>query len=120
MFFNISNHQLLEWPKEQRGSALKLGNGAVREIPLSRVDTDTTTAEIIGSAKRISKMVPNGAIAMVVGEYSLVYSITKRLRARGIRVVVPCHERLSKFELQPDGSSVKTSVFVFEGWRDVE
>ena len=119
MFINISNHPSAKWSAEQLTAAQELG-GEVWDIAFPAVPTTATTAEIAVMADQISAQVADGEVAMIQGEFSLVWSLTSRIRNRGLRVVVACTDRRSVEVQKPDGTVEKTTVFVFAGFRDQE
>ena len=119
MFVSISNHPLSDWQKNQIDAALELGGGEIREIPFPSPSGEATTEEVVAAADRVAAMVPDGAVAMVHGENVTAYAIAKRLRARGLRVVVPRHPRREPLE-ERNGKTVVAKEFVFTGWLDYE
>lgn len=119
MFYNISNHPSAKWSAEQLTAAQQLG-GEVRDIAFPAVPTSATTVEIAAMADQLASQVADGDVAMVQGEFSLTYSLTRRLRDRGLRVVVACTDRKSVEVQKPDGTVEKTTVFEFAGFRDQE
>lgn len=118
MFYNISNHPNAKWSPEQRAAAEAIGE-EIRDIQFPNVPPTATTAEVAEMADRIAPITEAG-VAMVQGESSLAYAITRRLRDRGVRVVVACTERVSSEAQKPDGTIEKTSVFQFVCFRDIE
>lgn len=55
----------------------------------------------------------------MVGEFSLFFNVTFEARMVGITSVVATSERVSKDEVQPDGTVKKVSIFNHIGWRRV-
>ena len=96
-----------------------MGGGEIREIPFPSPSGDATTEEVIAAAGRVAALVPDKSIAMVHGENATAYAIARRLRARGIRVVVPRHPRREPLE-QREGKTVIVKEFIFTGWLDYE
>jgi hypothetical protein len=115
MFVNISNHPANKWSPAQIANA----GGQVRDIQFPNVAPMATTAEVAKLADDLADQVAEGEMAMVQGEFSLTYALTRRLRARGILVVVACTER-KVTEVQKEGKTEKVVVFEFLCFREVE
>jgi len=119
MFINISNHASPKWSAEQLQAAQALG-GEIRDIQFPNVATLATTADVLALADGLATQVGDGDVAMVQGEFTLVYATIRRLRTRDVRVVAACTERKVQETQKPDGTFEKTAIFVFAGFRDYE
>jgi hypothetical protein len=119
MFFNISNHPTTKWSAEQANAAMALG-GELRDIQFPNVPTLATTAAVSALADMLAAQVGDNDVAMVQGEFTLVYATLARLRARGIRVVAACTERKVQEVAKSDGTVEKTAIFAFATFRDYE
>jgi hypothetical protein len=117
-FINISNHPSSKWSAEQVEEAKRLG-GVIVDMPFPNVPAGASRSEVGRLADEVMARVPDYAIAMVQGEFSLTYAITRRLRWRGTRVVVATSERQVREQVK-DGKTEKVAVYEFRGFRDVE
>lgn len=128
VFFNISNHPSSGWTPEQINAVRQIlcledGDPQIVDIPFPQVSPDLgeegirTLADTIFSqvAAQIEGERPDDCAAMVMGEQSLSYHITRLLESVGIRVYVATTERVAT---EKDG--VKTSVFKFRRFRRVD
>lgn len=119
MFFNISNHPSAKWSAEQLAAAGALG-GTVTDIAFPNVPPLASSEEVGKMADELSAKVPDDGAAMVMGEFSLVYALTRRLRSRGVKVYTACTDRKVVEKTKEDGSVEKTAVFLFVTFRAVE
>jgi glutamate dehydrogenase/leucine dehydrogenase len=91
MFVNISNHPTSKWGERQ----LAVAGGQVRDIAFPNVSPTATSEEVVATAKNIadelSGIEPD--TAMVQGEFSLTYVLSRMLIAMGWQVVVATTER---------------------------
>ncbi len=126
MFLNISNHPLEKWSPEQLMAARSLGHGVIASQKFPNVPPSYTMEEVAAMAKGlvadVEKDYPQTGefltpprIAMIQGEFSLTWELTRRLHALGWRVVVACSER--NVIDNPDGT--KTVRFQFVQFREV-
>lgn len=118
MFYNISNHPSTKWAVEQTSAAVALG-GDVRDIQFPNVAPSASFADVEGLAATLAVEVAAGDVAMVSGEFSLTFALTRSLLAKGARVVVAATERRSVEVTNADGSVTKTAVFAFVGFREI-
>jgi hypothetical protein len=119
MFLNITNHPSSQWSLVQIQAAVALG-GQISDIPFPAVKPTAAVEEIAALAEAIVAQVASDAVCMVQGEWSLTYAITKRLRAKGVTVVVTTSERRVREQQKPDGTTEKVSIFDFCGFRLIE
>ena len=103
MFINISNHPSPKWGPEQLAAAVALG-GTVRDIAFPNVPPAADMAAVELLAASLCEGISAGEIAMVQGEASLCYAVTRRLLAKGARVVVASTERRSAPSCGSSGS----------------
>jgi hypothetical protein len=120
MFINVSNHPSAKWSAEQLSAAKALGGGEVRDIQFPNVPPAASMTDVAELATNLAAQIGDTDVAMVQGEASLCYSLTMRLRKRGLRVVVACTERKVQEVTKIDGSVEKTAVFAFVGFRNNE
>ena len=118
MFINCSNHKSSDWSKEQLDAARMYGD--IVEIPFPAVKADSTMEEIESTAEEIcSRIVTlSPTCVMCQGEFTLTYALVKRLLIAGINTVAACAERSVEEKKLEDGSTQKTAVFRFVGFRN--
>jgi len=118
MFINISNHPSPKWGTEQTGAAVALA-GDIRDIAFPNVSPSMSFNDIEGLAATLAEGVGRGDCAMVSGEFSLTFALTRLLLSRGARVVVAATERRSVESTSADGTVTKTAIFAFVGFREI-
>lgn len=127
LFINLSNHPSGQWDDPQRNAAMRYGQ--IVDLPFPEVppemgedDVKTVAMNFYGKIRRLAHKYCNGdssqVTVMLQGEFTLVYILTKMLRADGIRVVSGCTERESRSVRNSDGSVRKVSVFRFVRFRE--
>ena len=119
MFLNLSNHPLEKWSHEQLLAARELGGGEIDTIKFPNVPPAASTDEVAEIAKSLTAMIvgdySEAGVAMVQGEFSLTWEMTRRLLALGWTVVVATSDR--KVVDNPDGT--KTVNFEFVQFRTI-
>ena len=117
MLVNFTNHPSAQWGEAQRAAASRWG--AVVDLPFPEVDPaageESLDALAALYAGRILAMAPDAVLCQ--GECTLVYRVTRRLLAQGMPVVAACTRRQSVEQPQPDGTTLKRSVFAFTRFR---
>lgn len=117
-FINLSNHPSSLWSVEQFCEAKKLGD--VVDIPFPDISPTASTKDIKKMAKDmfidINKF--ENPTVMVQGEFTFTYQLVRLLQKAQIRAVVCCSRRESKEIPGENGTTVKTSTYHFEGFRD--
>jgi len=105
-FVNISNHPSSRWSEDQREAALRLareearrrgfeGDVEIIDIPFPEVDPLMDTSGVVSLARSLAAGVPEGTlVAMVQGEYTLVYSLVHLLQGRGVLVCAATSRRV--------------------------
>ncbi len=113
-FINLSNHASDKWSPEQREAAEKIGS--IKDIAFPQMNPhdnadvwDQTVEEYLERILAID----TDPVVMVQGEFVFAYRLVTALKQRGIRAVAAETERVSEEEVQPDGSTVRRSVFRF-------
>ena len=118
MFVNISNHPSPKWGPEQLAAAVALG-GTVRDIAFPNVPPAADFAAVDLLADSLIEGISAGDVVMVQGEAALCFAATRKLLAKGARVVVASTERRSVETTNPDGTVTKTAVFGFVIFREI-
>ena len=118
IFLNFSNHPSDKWGEVQLAAARTIGE--VQDLKFPDVQVEDTAGDIAALADKICSQIPDEATVMAQGEWSLTFAVTKRLRARGIRVVVTTSRRDVVEEPQADGSTRKSAIFRFAGFREID
>ncbi|MBQ6400582.1 MAG: CRISPR-associated protein [Clostridia bacterium] len=120
MLINCSNHPSAQWGSAQLAAAEEFGG--VVDLPFPQVDPRMGPEELralTGAyAEKIEAMKP--AAVFAAGEFTFLFMLVDRLLSDGIRVVCGCSRRDAVETRRADGSSEKTSVFVFERFRDYQ
>lgn len=119
MFVNFSNHALDQWNEEQKAAALELG-GEIFTVPFPNVPATATAEEVDRLAERsvAEILLHEPEFAMVQGEFTLAFAVTRKLLAAGVRCVAACSERDKKVIVNPDGTTTATAVFKFVQFRE--
>lgn len=115
MFLNISNHPSAKWGEVQRARAELLGNHIV-DMQFPNVPPLATTEDVTEIARRIVAGLPPAYeidYAMVQGEFSLTYELTRMMLALGWKVCVATTER----KVVEEEGGKKTTVFEFVQFR---
>jgi hypothetical protein len=110
MFVNVSNHPVAKWSPEQIAAAVHLA-GDIVDLPFPNVPPMASTADVTALAKGIvAKLSDNDpGVAMVQGEASLCFELSRMLLVLGWQVVVACSERNAVDG--PDGKKIVTFEF---------
>lgn len=120
MLVNFTNHPSAQWGEAQLTAARRWG--AVVDLPFPEVDpaADEASLDAIAGlyAGRILAMAPDAVLCQ--GECTLAYRITRRLLEQGVPVVAACTRRRSVEQPQPDGTTLKRSVFAFTRFRQYD
>jgi hypothetical protein len=113
MFLNISNHASAKWSEAQLNAARKFG-GEIKDVQFPNVSPGVSTEEVMTMAQSIVEVVINDepGIAMVQGEFSLTFELSRMLLALGWQVVVATTERKVV-----EVANVKTTTFEFVQFR---
>ncbi len=117
MFVNFSNHPSDKWQRKQIEEAHKYGE--IVDCPFPSVPSNATEEDIKKLAdESVEKiLILNPDAVMCSGEFTLTFSVLKRLMERGILCVCACSERKTVEQNQADGTTCKVSVFEFQGFR---
>jgi len=117
-FVNLSNHPSCRWSGAQLAAAEALGR--IVDIPFPAIDPAATTEDVSNLAQEMLQqlLALDAAVVMVQGEYTFTYQMIRLLEARGIRAVAAGSRRITREETDETGKSIKTSEFLFEGFRD--
>lgn len=119
MFLNLSNHASMNWSESQRAAAEKWGE--IVDLNYPNVNPYATSEEITSLAEeleeKILSMKPD--IIMCQGEFTLAYSVIRRVRNHGIPVVAACSQRNVEETIE-NGVVKKNVIFEFCGFREYE
>lgn len=118
MLLNCTNHPYGHWTEPMKEAAEKL-YGEVVEVPFPPVSPAWSESdlrrEVEAYASRIESFRADAVLA--AGEFSFLFMLVDKLLADGENVLCSCSVRNTVEVINPDGSSEKKSVFVFEGFR---
>ena len=117
MFVNFSNHPSQNWGAEQRKAALVYGE--IRDVMFPAVPAMAEMEEVTGMAeecaKKILQLKPD--CVMCQGEFTLTYAIVRKLKERKIPALAACSSRRTEETVNENGSTQKSTVFIFERFR---
>ncbi len=118
MFLNISNHRSDFWGKNQLDAAHQFGE--IIDIPFPQISSEATTREI---DQRVSEYVEKirayeHPVVMVQGEFVFTFRLVTELKKEGITVVASATERKAEEQHNEDGTTTKTTVFEYRGFRE--
>lgn len=120
MLINFSNHPYEIWSEKQREAAKQYGE--VRDFPFPPITPDMDTEDLRKVVKdcveKIEAMKPTAVMA--AGEFILIFMLVDKLLQDGIKVICTSSQRLATETKRPDGSNKKTSIFVFERFREYD
>lgn len=113
VFVNFTNHPSETWEEKQIEAAQQYGK--IVDLPFPNVYPDAKERDIgiLGEeyCQKILQWEP--AAVLCQGEFSLTFFVVSRLKASGIKVLTACSERKTV-----QNGNVKSSVFVFTGFRE--
>jgi len=121
MFLNISNHPSSKWSAEQIEAARRIG-GEIVDVPFPNVPDNASMIDIYFLRDRlIEEIESRNAVVMIQGESNLTYAVVSALEflhnwMTGT-VFAATTRRETVETVEADGSTKKTSVFRFSGFR---
>lgn len=120
MLINCTNHPYEIWNEPQRKGALEYGE--VIDVPFPAIEPTYTGEEIreivTEYANKIKAYRPDAVV--VAGEYTFAFMLVDKLLSDGIKVVCSCSKRVTTEIKKEDGTNEKSSVFMFEQFREYE
>ncbi len=125
-FWNLSNHALGDsWTAEQVAEAVAWGGGGPNrlvDVHFPQVDpaADSEAVEALADhtlAGLLAAGAQSGEGIMLMGEFTLVYALVRRLQAAGLTPVVATSAREARATVQPDGSVLQEHRFRFVRFR---
>lgn len=120
MLINFSNHPSSDWQEKQKKAANAYGR--ISDIPFPQVDPYASTDEVVRLAEEYTLLIAGKkpSAVFVAGDFALVYSVVKRLKALGFLVLSACTERKAIEFTDPDGTRRKNVIFDFVQFREFE
>ena len=119
VIINFTNHPSSQWSPEQIKAAQEFGE--IQDLPFPQISPSADRKEVIDIAQmyvqEILQQKPEAVICQ--GEFTLAYSITKRLREEGVPVLAACSERMVREKVTEKGTQ-KEVLFQFKGFREYE
>lgn len=120
MFINYSNHPSKNWDEKQLVEARVWGD--IIDLPFLQVSPEIDSSEVEKMAEeevsKILKYEPSAVLCQ--GEFTLCFSIIKRLQLRGIKVLAACSQRVVLEETRENGQMRKEAIFRFVRFREYE
>ncbi|MDO4965766.1 MAG: hypothetical protein Q4E51_03580 [Lachnospiraceae bacterium] len=96
-FVNFSRSHTNKWTDEMRDEALDLVNdGELVNVAFPVVEPSATKEEVYKMADEcVEKIMGNNpAVVYCLGDLSLLYRVVELLKAKGVKVVTACNERI--------------------------
>lgn len=120
MFINYSNHPSKNWDEKQLAEARVWGD--IIDLPFLQVSPEIDSSEVEKMAEeevsKILKYEPSAVLCQ--GEFTLCFSIIKRLQLKGIKVLAACSQRVVLEEIRENGQVRKEAIFRFVRFREYE
>ena len=118
MLINCTNHPYEIWGEAQREAAEKFGE--VVDLPFPQIEPRSSTEELRRLTERYARRIEaqQPEAVLVAGEFTFACMLVDRLLTDGVRVLSTRSRRITQEELNPDGTNRKTSVFVFDCFRE--
>lgn len=114
IFVNFTNHKMSKWSEKQKKEAGRYGE--IVDIPFPNVAPDWTEKEIEQTAEHCYQKImdchPKAVLCQ--GEFTLAFSVAKKLRRSGVKVLAACSER----QVTEGKKGEKISVFNFVRFRE--
>ena len=113
IFVNLSNHPSSNWDAAQRQAAEQYGTIVDVPFPAVPAEQDENYIEQLGEelVQRVLQYAPRAVLCQ--GEFTLAYTVIRKLKKRGVRVLAACSER----NVVTHGNT-KQVVFQFERFRE--
>ncbi|MCR5667353.1 MAG: hypothetical protein K6G01_11075 [Eubacterium sp.] len=118
MFINFSNHPSTRWSEKQVLYAKQYGEICDMAFPSVGPTADENEIENLSSQILGDIMKKHPKAVLVQGEFTLCYSLIKKLRKENIRCLAACSTRNVIEKTQSDGSIKRESVFEFCRFRE--
>lgn len=117
MFINLSNHPSSLWSESQLNEAKQYGE--VVDLPFPLISPYVSEEDLAGLVNEYRQRVLSFGkpVVMLQGEYVFTYRLVKQLKEAGLSVLASCTDRKTVEKQEADGTTTKTSVFEFVGFR---
>lgn len=118
VFVNLSAHPSERWSKEQSEAAKAYGD--ITDIRFPNINPHATSKDVDALADQYLDQIKemNPSVVMVQGEMTFTHDLVSKLQEEGIKCVAACSDRKTVEEQLPDGSTKKTAIFEFCGFRE--
>ena len=118
MFVNFSNHPSALWSAEQLAAAARYGD--VLDVPFPVVPAMADETDLIQLAEKYTEKIlrfhPDAVLCQ--GEMTMTFLVVTMLQQQNIPVLAACSDRVAVEKQMPDGSTEKSSRFVFRRFRN--
>ncbi|MBP3339323.1 MAG: hypothetical protein J6L69_07960 [Lachnospiraceae bacterium] len=118
MFLNISNHNSVNWSKEQLVAANEFGEIVDYQFPSVKATASKNEIEEISNKIVCEVLELKPEVVMCQGEFTLTYALVDKLKNKNIKVVAACSKRCVEEQIMPDGTVKKSSRFKFIQFRE--
>ena len=118
IFVNHTNHPSDRWSPKQIAAAEIFGE--LFDFPFPPINPHATSEEIRKlvaiNLKEILELEP--AAVLCQGEFNYTFEMITQLKIHGVKVLAATTERISREEIQADGSTRQISTFRFVRFRE--
>lgn len=111
-FVNFSNLHTNKWPQDRMDAVYELiDDGEIVNVPFPILPADAKDEEVVATVKRaVDKVLDlNPDIVFCQGEFAMCFKAVTLLKAKGIKVITVCNERIISKE---DGKTISGFKFV--------
>ncbi|MGN0362547.1 MAG: hypothetical protein ACI4ET_06870 [Bilifractor sp.] len=124
MFINISNHPSVSWPDSEKREAERYGQVIDIPFPEIRIEysseqIDALVEETMKKLQAVAGGIPKGRriVVMAEGEFVFTYRLVSKIKQTEMIPVAAITRRVSREKVDATGAVIKTSQFIFEGFR---
>lgn len=114
-FINLTNHPSDKWNEDQKRAAQCYG--AIEDLPFPEVDPEGGEDYVRALSDRLVEQVierrPDAVLCQ--GEFTLAYSVIRKLQQRGVTVLAACSKRNVM-----EKENRKVTIFEFVRFREYE
>ena len=116
-FVNMTNHPSQNWSEAQRAAALEYG--PILDLPFPAVAESAELSDVSRMAIRYFDSIRafDAPVVLIQGESVFTYCLVRLLEYARIPALACVSRRRVRETVLPDGSTQKTAVFTFAGFR---
>lgn len=122
VLINISNHKSADWSQEQKALWSRIIDYSFPNVsPQASIkDLDDEADEFLRIVTQHAKIESGNIYVCLMGEFTLCYLLYEKLNrliVPSIKFAIPTTDRIVEEQINPDGTTIKKSVFKFVQWR---